>query len=931
MKDLSIFDYSRVEDHFDLKTLDREDKVAILTIDEKAVKEIGHWPWSREVMGKVIDKLMSYDPKVLAFDIVWPEPDPKSAIPALVSVRDFAKSKGINSPELEKKINSDLARMNSDEIFGRTVLKHSDRLVMGAYYELESTRGFYDDPHQDHCFFNLWEKSYEYSYFEKEEPILLPLDESEAFLPEPWIEVLESHLATVELKTISEQINLEDQYIEEQMSSLKSLLSRYQINLNEQGLIIIVQYLVNGRTEELKPQIERLNPLLASSPGNISRLLKEIDNTVDVNLRGKIKSQISLAKKEYCSRFLTKDDEALERYKARWEDIQSENEEFANLSFADGLKKFKDLNVKNLVPQTFGWSVNIPAVADGTKYSAFFNAHQDSDGSIRRGQLITRSGSMYMPSLPLAAFLRGSNYIANLSIQAGEYDTERFKYPAPLEIINAEDDDPSPIFTVPIDTHGRLPINYAGGDRMFPYLSVAELMSDSTKALVEKRVLKNGKWQIIDVEVDKLAFIKGTHFLMGASATGIYDLRVTPFSENYPGVETHANILNNLLQQDFLTRKASEEEQLMPMVMLILGVLLSLVIAKMGALSGALASIISLVGVLYYDSIFLFGTGTVVTIIFPIVLILVLYIFLTGYKYFTEESQKRELKGTFQKYVSPSIVNEVLKDPTNLQLGGRKQIMSVFFSDVRGFTTISEKLDPNALSDLLNSYLTPMTEIVFKNKGTLDKYMGDAVMAFFGAPIPYKEHALMACRCALEQLEELKRLQAIYEKKGMPAIDIGIGINTGEMSVGNMGSETVRNYTVMGDAVNLGSRLEGINKQYGTRIIISEFTYQEVKDHVVAREIDWVRVKGKALPVKIYELISEKEPQSDVVSMLDSFKQGFEEYHNRAFEKAVNLFTTALNHKPDDPVSKLYIERCQSYLATPPPADWDGVYVMTTK
>ena len=315
------------------------------------------------------------------------------------------------------------------------------------------------------------------------------------------------------------------------------------------------------------------------------------------------------------------------------------------------------------------------------------------------------------------------------------------------------------------------------------------------------------------------------------------------------------------------------------LILLCLGVILSALLTYFGSVAGLAITALSL-GVLYVvDKYIMFRSGLVTTIIFPYAVVVSVFVVLTFYKYFTEERTKRQLKGTFEKYVSPSIVAEVLADPSNIELGGKKVEMTVMFSDVRGFTTISEKLDPRALSSLLNSYLTPMTNLVFKHKGTLDKYMGDAIMSFWGAPIHFPDHAVHACRCALAMLVKLKELQADYRAKGLPEIDIGIGLNSGDMSVGNMGSDTVRSYTVMGDAVNLASRLEGINKQYGTRIIISEFTYKAVKDSFVTREVDWVRVKGKTEPVRIFELISEGTPNQlaseDATLMLKSFKRRF--------------------------------------------------------
>ena len=259
--------------------------------------------------------------------------------------------------------------------------------------------------------------------------------------------------------------------------------------------------------------------------------------------------------------------------------------------------------------------------------------------------------------------------------------------------------------------------------------------------------------------------------------------------------------------------------------------------------------------------------------------------------------------------------------------------MTVFFSDVRGFTSISEALGPEELSDLLNFYLTPMTDLVFANKGTLDKYMGDAIMAFFGAPVTSKTHAVDACRCALQNMQHLKVLNQELENKGLPQIDIGIGLNTGEMSVGNMGSETVRNYTVMGDSVNLGARLEGINKQYGTHIIISEYTEKELPEEFKRREIDWVRVKGREEPVRIFELICEGELPEDKKQSLTHFRRGFHHYHQKKWETAIDEFKEAQTVLDGivDPVSKLYIQRCHEFLSQPPEGNWDGVFTMKTK
>jgi class 3 adenylate cyclase len=290
------------------------------------------------------------------------------------------------------------------------------------------------------------------------------------------------------------------------------------------------------------------------------------------------------------------------------------------------------------------------------------------------------------------------------------------------------------------------------------------------------------------------------------------------------------------------------------------------------------------------------------------------------------------VKQTFKRYVAASVVDQLIKNPDKLKLGGERKELTVFFSDVSGFTSLSENLSPERLVELINEYLSQMTEAIFAYEGTLDKYEGDAIVAFWGAPIDQKDHALRGCKAALENVRALKILQQKWVKQGLPQLGMRIGLNTGPMVVGNMGSTIKMDYTVMGDAVNLGARLEGANKAYGTHILISEATRRQAGSGIVARELDLIAVKGKTTAVRVYELIGlAGQASATELEAYHAFESGLEECRMRRWEDAVESFRLCDRLLKGDGPSRLLIERVRGYIAAPPPSDWDGRYVLTEK
>lgn len=647
--------------------------------------------------------------------------------------------------------------------------------------------------------------------------------------------------------------------------------------------------------------------------------------------QSELEIKISNAERHFCRDFLKPSEDPL--FSALtvdvWREIQNKEPALRKYpSFADYASALAFHAIRSEVPVGLEWVMNINEIANPAQALGFFHADHDADGTIRRSRLLVRSGEHYMPSLALSTFLKLKNYYAEVLL--GSQAEDKTARVLNFDIKNAATQQTE--FSVPVDPRGRMIINYAGPAKSFPHISAASLLTDSPDLNVGVQSYdpaRHGFFEIVERK-NKKEFLKGKTLIFGVTAMGVYDSRVTPFQVNYPGAETHLNVLDNLLRQDFL-RVSDQEPRYMLMCLFLLGVALSFAMAELSAVRGVLVTALTLFAIALIDKYFLFSHGLVVAIIFPLLLVASLYVIMTFYKYLTEERGKKELRSTFQKYVSPAIVEEILSDPSKLKLGGRKAKVTVYFSDLRDFTTISEKLDPAELSQFLNRYLTPMTELVFKNRGTLDKYMGDAIMAFFGAPLTFPDHAKWGARCALQSLECLKSLQTEFAKKGLPKLDIGIGLNTGEVSVGNMGSETVRSYTVMGDAVNLASRLEGVNKQYGTRALISEFTKREIEGDFLCREIDWVRVKGKAQPVKIYELLCEGKGKNQTVEFVQTFEDATRLYHQREWQKALTRFEESLQLAPHDKVASIYLQRCKTFLNAPPPDEWDGVFVLTEK
>ncbi len=505
-------------------------------------------------------------------------------------------------------------------------------------------------------------------------------------------------------------------------------------------------------------------------------------------------------------------------------------------------------------------------------------------------------------------------------------------------------------------------INYYGPSGSFPRVDIANVLDDKDFKTVEE--LNNPGLEINTFDdTTRMPSLDGTGdvpngllyngtfegkiVLVGSVNPEDKDLFPTPIGEGRQsgdnlmfGVEIHANVIQQLLDSTYIRR-----EPLWMTILLVFGLsaFTFTLTAGLKAIRASYSVAIEFLGVaivfselfiIYWGSIQLFiHQNFLADMMSPITAVVVSYIASTIYNYITERKQKVLIKGMFSHYVNPTIVDELVADPGKLRLGGERKELTVLFSDIENFTRISEKISPEYLVQVLNEYLNVMTAIIFAHQGTLDKYEGDAILAFWGAPIPQGDHAVRACRAALDMQASLDGLRRLWDAEGKPLFHVRIGINTGEMVVGNMGGASRFDYTVIGDSVNLGSRLEGANKQYGTGIIISENTYQKVRGEAVVRELDMLVVSGKTEPIRVYELIG---MQSDQLSperrkFLDRYTDGLRLYRERAWAGAVEAFQDALELSPGDRPSLLYLERIGVYEQSPPPDDWNGVFVLTSK
>ena len=547
------------------------------------------------------------------------------------------------------------------------------------------------------------------------------------------------------------------------------------------------------------------------------------------------------------------------------------------------------------VPQAPTIVPNLPELAAAARELGYFNFLPDSDGYFRRVPLgIDYRGDIAIP-LSLA-MLRAHDPTDQLAIR---WTDSGLFTDVHVEVGAVE---------VPVSADGQLLVNFRGPGKTFKFVAAADVLAGR----VPPETFRN-----------KLV-------LVGVTAAALADVRATAFDGQLPGVEIHATAMDNILRRDFIFQPrwlALVDVGVILLSVLVLGVALHYARGVYGALVA-----LALLAAYVTGSQWIFRAfGLALGLVYPLLAIVLTYAAISVQHYVVEEAEKRKIRNAFGLYLPPTLATLVSEHPEMLKLGGDKRELTVMFSDIRGFTTLSEGLEPEALVELLNEFLGAMTEVIFGSEGTLDKYIGDAIMAVWGAPIPQSDHAARACLAALGMVERLRVLAAQWAQRGLPRLSIGIGLNTGPMVVGNMGSARRLSYTVIGDNVNLASRLEGLNKMYGSGIIASESTLRAAANIVVARELDLVRVKGKKLPVRIFEILATADEGESWKPLVERFTAGIAAYRARQWDEAMAAFSAVLAERADDGPSLLYMERCRTMRETPPPADWGGVTVMEVK
>jgi len=545
------------------------------------------------------------------------------------------------------------------------------------------------------------------------------------------------------------------------------------------------------------------------------------------------------------------------------------------------------------LPRATAVVTNLAAISSAARSNGFFNTLPDSgDAYFRRVPMVIRFGDRM--TMPLAlSILTAAHPDRQTRIRIAPFGVEEIRLGSQL---------------IPVAEDGQLLLNYRGPGRTFRHLAASEVLAGH----IDDALLR-----------DKIV-------LVGVTATAVGDVRATPFDGVYPGVEIHATVLDNVLTGEFLRQPRWT-------VLVEIAAILASVLALGAALvrvRGVEAAVVAmaLVGSYLALSQWLFlATGVPLGIVYPLVAIALVYMTISVHHFVTVERERRRSREAFSRYLNPELARLVSENPELLELGGKRECLTVLFSDIRGFTSISERLEPETLVEILNVYLGEMTSIVFENDGTLDKYIGDAIMAVWGAPVPCEDHAARACDAALDMTARLKERHEEWGERGWPRIEAGIGIHTGDMVSGNMGSSAHISYTVIGDNVNLGSRMEGLTKVYGVTLLVSQATRSAVGDAFVARELDFVAVKGKALPVRIYELLGRAAEATHWTDLISKFEAALALFRGRRWQEAEAAFAAVLETWPEDAPSRLYVMRSRAFASDPPPEDWGGVTVMETK
>ncbi|MBI2626886.1 MAG: adenylate/guanylate cyclase domain-containing protein [Parcubacteria group bacterium] len=466
--------------------------------------------------------------------------------------------------------------------------------------------------------------------------------------------------------------------------------------------------------------------------------------------------------------------------------------------------------------------------------------------------------------------------------------------------------------TVPRFSQEMIRIKYYGSSGTFQSFSFYDIYKDKLPVELSEDIFK-----------DRIV-------LIGATAPDLHDYHQTPIG-TLSGVELQANAISTLIE-GAIFRTNKPLDLFLIIFLAFLTVTLSFYIKKFFSL---ILSILVLL-IIFNSAIFLlFDAFLIVDLLYPNVAIILTLAISVVYQYFSTRKEKKLIQDSFSRYLSPVVIDQILEDPSKLRLGGEKRELTILFSDIRNFTTISESMDPERLTHFLNRYLTAMTEIVLENNGLIDKYIGDAIMAFWGAPLSDKDHILNALLTAKRMIDKLEEFNRQSKEKNEPEIQIGIGINSGLATVGNLGSENRFDYTAIGDSVNLASRLEGLNKFYGTSIIVSGATFQVISQvqktnhRLLFREIDTVKVKGKKEAIKIFELIPEAK-QEKTISIISIFEAGLNFYYEGRWQEAVENFNRVLNNLSDDEPSILLKQRCEEF-SNNQPQNWQGVFELTNK